>query len=418
MASSSVAKEMESPSLNQPLPIELIAQSIAIFFGGDAFKWNNKEVVQSLVSHFTSLGYDPYMMALSSDLNVLNHISKITAYVPCYETINQAAIIGNYEVLCHLITIKTRGIHDNNASFLRKLKRRLYLLAYHGHLETLKKCCRLIQELSQEICEEITYNAALSGHIEILDWLLKNRFFCATEAYCASMGSQNYDQIMAWLIKNNCGYSIHSVIKAAVEYNNSEGLKSFIENCMKGNKYTDTFWEQYIYKANQECFEYITTLMQGPFDEAIIVIAIRHGYLGTLDVIWKKEFEMINNGVFDVFDLMCKREIGYTSVDTLRWFKDHGYEFDLRSVKWAIRGISSNIEVIKFLIEVHHISQLDEKACQNAVKWSQLEILQYLFEKRCPINHTKCLQIAMEKVMTSPDNEAAHEVLKWLQTRQ
>ena len=415
-------REMESSNLGQQLPIELVSHLIAIFFGGKAFEWNNKEVIQVLVPYFARLGYDPYKMALSSGLCVMDYISKITSYVPCHKTINKAAKIGNYEILCHLITIKTRDVHDNHYSFLRKLEKRLCLLAYHGHLETLKRCCQLIQKLPEKIYKEITHNAALCGHIEILDWLLKNVFLCSTEAYCGAMGSENYDQVMEWLLKNMCGWNEHCVIKAALEYGNAQGLEYFINKFMKNDKCTDAYWEPYILEAHEECFEYLVTLMQGPFNVDILIVAMEWGYVGALTLIWDKDVELHNNnrnsGIFGIFSLICKGWICRMPVDPLRWLKDHGYGFYLGSVQWAIKGEDPDIDVVKFLVEEYGFAVDTGNACRNAVKCVNLPILTYLLEKGYPINCTECLQIAFEHARLSPDDGNVNEMLMWLQINQ
>jgi hypothetical protein len=413
---------MESSIPKQQLPSELVTQFIAIFLGEEAFELN-KEIAQSLTLHFVSLGCDPYVMALSSGLCVLDYISKITPYVPRCDTIDQAAMIGNCDVLCHLITIKTRDIYDNHASFLRKLKRRLYILALHGHLETLKRCCKLIKisPNEKEICGKITCYAALGGHIEILDWLQKSKLLCDTEAACGAMGSENYDQVMDWVVKNRCCWDTPVIIKAATRYQNCKGLKFYIERFAK-YKFSDTFLEQCILlHTNQECFEYLVTLMQDPSREDIIIAAMGNGYLGALNMIWNNEFELNNDGnsrIFNIFRTICKREIIYMSIDTLRWLKNHGYDFDLRSVKWAIKGWYPDIEVVKFLIEECGLEVDTGNTCRNAVKIANFQILAYLLEKGYPMNYNECLQVAEENVTLLSDDEDAKEMFRWLRVNQ
>lgn len=406
------------------LPIELV-QLIALFVGFDAFKWNNKAVIQGLVQSYEFRGYyDPYVLALSTEnLCVIKYVSEITSCVPSPIAINNAATFGDYDLLCLIIKISVSGMADEKASFLLELESHLPLLAYHGHLETLKKCYQLIPAISEETCKDINQEAALGGQIEILDWLVENNLLVMTDVYCGIAGCDNANEakVSGWV--NNLGLKYQkndvdykSIIISAINYDNQECLKTFIGGLSQFDDLNHLYDYIMIATYHQSCFEYLVTLLQNPADQWIISIAMEKGYLSTLDFIWEKESNHELSDIFTEFDIMCKSRIHSTPVKTLRWLKEHGYEFDIRSVKWSIKGGYQNIKVVKFLVEESDFEVDIGGACRNAVICGNLDILSYLFEKGYHLDREKCLQIAVEKVEASPSDEDAKKMLTWLQS--
>ncbi len=276
--------------------------------------------------------------------------------------------------------------------------------ALYGHLALLQISCP--HNKSALVCAD----AALGGHLEILQWLRANDYPWA-ENTCSSAAEGGHLEILKWARTNGCRWNYVTCLFAA-EYGHLDIL----------------IWARS--GASGEICDW---------NENVCELAAENGHFEVLK--WARA-----NGC-PIYEEIYENAANGGNLEILQWLRDPMVALEMSDVvhewpsgicDWAIMDSSrrkTDAEIITMIKYIRREGGVwDEETCDVAMESGRIEVLRWLLDNGCPyyrdITHNACyfsnikmIQWLLERFPESPLNDNACmaavqggqlHVLQWL----